>query len=316
MKYSDLRKVLAIYEEQSFTAAARRLYISQPALSQNIAQLEHELGVLLFVRESGRVSPTPACEQFVSYATRIQELWQQLETEMHALGADDFLRIGTTSFFFRFLSHRTEALFAGKQLAFQYNIIEDSARNIERMTSEGKLDFCFTRAPLYYSSLRTEPLFIEEIFLALPADHPACASIPPEGNNPFPFIDLAAFRQSDFVMVNNPRITPLCLQMCERAGYSPRIALQPSTWEHVIMGIRSGSGVGFLSNLHIDRENNAGLRFFRIRSDLAKLQHVVAWRSSYTFSPGARTFIDSFRSYVQSSLHSFAQAAQPEEASG
>ena len=31
MKYSDLRKVLAIYEEQSFTAAARRLYISQPA---------------------------------------------------------------------------------------------------------------------------------------------------------------------------------------------------------------------------------------------------------------------------------------------
>ena len=37
MKYTDLEKVLAIYEERSFTAAAKRLYLTQPAISQNIA---------------------------------------------------------------------------------------------------------------------------------------------------------------------------------------------------------------------------------------------------------------------------------------
>ena len=45
MKYSDLEKVLAIYEERSFTAAAKRLYLTQPAISQNIALLEKELNV-------------------------------------------------------------------------------------------------------------------------------------------------------------------------------------------------------------------------------------------------------------------------------
>ena len=123
----------------------------------------------------------------------------------------------------------------------------------------------------------------------------------------FPYVDLERFRENNFVMVNNPRITPLCLQMCSNAGYKPRISLQPSTWEHVIMGVRSGNGVGFLSNLHIGRDNSEGLRFFRIPSELAKLQHVVAWRPSYTFSPGARTFIDSFRSYVESNLQVLTQ---------
>ena len=307
MKYSDLVKVLAIYEEHSFTTAAKRLYISQPALSQNIAQLEREFGLLLFVRENGQIRPTEACEVFVSHARKIQEAWRQLETDMHAMGVNDFLRIGTTSFFFRFLSNRTATLFAGKELPFQYNIIEDSARNIERMTSEGNLDFCFTRAPLYYASLRSEPLFTEEIYLVLPESHPCCSEIDEKDKTLFPYVDLERFRENNFVMVNNPRITPLCLQMCSNAGYKPRISLQPSTWEHVIMGVRSGNGVGFLSNLHIGRDNSEGLRFFRIPSELAKLQHVVAWRPSYTFSPGARTFIDSFRSYVESNLQVLTQ---------
>lgn len=84
MTYADLEKVLASYEEHSFTAAARRLYMSQPAVSQNILRLEKELNVQLFVRDNGTIIPTPACEAFVSYAARIRELWKELEKEMES----------------------------------------------------------------------------------------------------------------------------------------------------------------------------------------------------------------------------------------
>jgi len=305
VKYSDLEKVLAIYEERSFTAAARRLYLTQPAISQNIAQLEKELNVLLFVRDNGKIIPTQACETYVSYASQIRDLWQKLEKEMKAHQPDHILHIGTTSFFFRFLSYKSEAMFGSRKPDFQYTIIEDSAGNVERLTQEGKMDFCFTRAPLHQTGLKFEPFFTEEILFALPADHPVCQRYPASRENPYPTIDLAEFRNSNFVMVNNARITPLCYKICEHSGYMPRISMQPVSWEHVIMGIRTGRGVGFLSNLHIKKDDNADLRFFHINSDLAKLEHVVAYRSSYDLSSDARAFIDSFRKYVRESIASF-----------
>lgn len=302
MKYSDLIKVLTIYKERSFTAAAKKLYMTQPAISQNIAQLEKELNVLLFVRENSRITPTAACEVFVDYASRIHDLWQGLEKEMQAHNPDNILHIGTTSFFFRFLSYKTESMFAQRPIDFQYTIVEDTAGNIEQQTMEGKLDFCFTRAPLLHAKLKSEPFFMEEILFALPMEHPICEKYPVSEEDPYPYIDLSDFRLSNFVMVNNPRITPLCHQLCENAGYQPRITMRPISWEHVIMGIRTGRGVGFLSNLHIKRGEHPDLRFFRIDSSLAKMEHVVAYRSSHGLSNDARFFIDVFREFIQDSL--------------
>ena len=305
MKYSDLVKVLTIYKAHSFTAAAKQLYMTQPAISQNIAQLEKELNVLLFVRDNGIVVPTPACDTFIDYATRICDLWQGLEKEMQSYNPDNVLHIGTTSFFFRFLSYKAEALFAQHPVNFRYTIVEDTASNIERQTLEGKLNFCFTRAPLQQAKLKSEAFFTEEILFALPSDHPVCNKYPATEQNPYPIIDLSDFQFSNFVMVNNPRITPLCHQLCENAGYRPQISMCPVSWEHVIMGIRTGRGVGFFSNLHIKRGEHTDLRFFRIDSPLAKMEHIVAYRSSYELSKDARFFISSFRKFVQGNLESF-----------
>ena len=305
MKYSDLVTVLTIYQEHSFTAAANKLYISQPAISQIVAHLEKELNLLLFVRNKGEITPTPACERFVAHAADIIDQWKRLEKEMKLFRPDNILQIGTTSFFFRFLSYKTEALFSSDHRELQYNIIEDTAKNIEQMTHEGKLDFCFTRAPLHQSSLKCEPLFTEEILFVLPASHPICQQYPSAEREPVPVINLTDFRFSDFIMVNNARITPLCQRMCENAGFQPKITVSPVTWEHVLMGIRSGLGVGFLSNLHIKKDASADLRFFHIDSPLAKMEHVVAYRTSYHLGSQARYFIDSFRTYVQNSIESF-----------
>ena len=66
-----LKVFMAVRSEQSFTKAARSLGISQPAVSQNIAELEKELGVELFTRSRGEVTLTPAGISFEEYASRI-----------------------------------------------------------------------------------------------------------------------------------------------------------------------------------------------------------------------------------------------------
>ena len=66
-----LRVFVTVAEEESFTRAARRLGISQPAVSQNVAELEKQLGIPLFERGRGEVSLTPEGSAFKDYAERI-----------------------------------------------------------------------------------------------------------------------------------------------------------------------------------------------------------------------------------------------------
>lgn len=65
-----LRYFVAVAEELNFSAAARREYVSQQALSRIIQQLEAELGVLLFARTTRSVSLTPAGEAMLAAARR------------------------------------------------------------------------------------------------------------------------------------------------------------------------------------------------------------------------------------------------------
>ena len=76
-----LKVFMAVSEEGNFTRAARALGISQPAVSQNIAELEKELGKELFVRTKGSVTLTPAGSSFKEFATKILH-WYSVADDM------------------------------------------------------------------------------------------------------------------------------------------------------------------------------------------------------------------------------------------
>jgi len=73
MELRELRYFVAVFEERSVTAAARRSFVSQPSVSAAIASLEAELAAVLFVRHKKGVSPTQAGERFYPIARRIAD---------------------------------------------------------------------------------------------------------------------------------------------------------------------------------------------------------------------------------------------------
>lgn len=63
MDIKDIKYISTIVEMASFSKASKKLYISQPALSQSIRRIEAELGVPMFVRDRTKVVPTrPHCK--------------------------------------------------------------------------------------------------------------------------------------------------------------------------------------------------------------------------------------------------------------
>lgn len=100
MDYETLYQFRAVAQEGSISAAARRLLIAQPALSKRMQALERELGCVLFLRGSRRVSLTEAGEALLKGAEQFRLLESSIRLQMreYSSGGSNLLRLGITPY--------------------------------------------------------------------------------------------------------------------------------------------------------------------------------------------------------------------------
>jgi len=93
----QLQSFVTVISEGSMTAAADKLFLTQPAISQQIRNLEEDLGVELLVRGVRQIRPTLQGEVLYDFAKKIMQLSQQAEASVKALGAElkGQIRVGT-----------------------------------------------------------------------------------------------------------------------------------------------------------------------------------------------------------------------------
>ncbi len=96
MDLAQLRIFLAVIDHHGFRRAAAKLYLSQPAVSRQVAELERSLGVILFRRENGRAWLTPTGERFAERAQRILDDCADAVREARAEQLSGELRIGVS----------------------------------------------------------------------------------------------------------------------------------------------------------------------------------------------------------------------------
>ena len=82
MNINQIRYVLEVASSSSMRAASTKLYVSQPALSASIRELEEELGILIFERTNKGISLTDEGREFVSYAKKAISQYEILEERM------------------------------------------------------------------------------------------------------------------------------------------------------------------------------------------------------------------------------------------
>ena len=80
MRIETLENFIAISREESISLAAEKMHISQPALSQQLASMEKELGVKLFVRDTRKLKLTDAGMIVQRKAAEILTLYQEMKT--------------------------------------------------------------------------------------------------------------------------------------------------------------------------------------------------------------------------------------------
>ncbi|WP_448949966.1 LysR substrate-binding domain-containing protein [Labrys neptuniae] len=221
MELRHLRYFIALAEELSFTAAAQRLHISQPPLSQQIRDLEHELGAVLFLRTSRKVMLTEAGTAFLAHARSIIASAELAAAQVKAIGQGmtGALNVAATG---SMLLGPLAALMAEYQRRFPGVVI-----GLHEMAPEAQLnalstravDISFLRMPPDVVDLVSETAWREPVGVFLPAGHRLAARST---------IALAELAEDEhvFLRLRDSSFATYLNQCCVEAGFIPRISQQ------------------------------------------------------------------------------------------
>lgn len=167
MNLKQLQYFITIADEGNISAAARKLYMSQPPLSYHIKLLEDELKCELFYRYSRNLVLTPAGETLYRYAKDIIELSDVAMTETMNIGhkTEGTLRIGMVSSVVGSVAMEWIREFSKKYPEVHFEIIEGDTYELLNRFKSGMLHIGIIRTPFVNDGLKIEKIFTDKLVM-------------------------------------------------------------------------------------------------------------------------------------------------------
>lgn len=258
MELRHIRYFLAVADTEHFTRAADDLHVSQPALSQQVRQLEEELGTPLFDRVGRRVRLTRAGETFRTHARRILAEVTEAHSALQELDALErgLLTVGAVQTVNAYLIPPAVSKFRKAYPGIAVRVEELAADDVERGVLEGRLDLGLTFVPAREAGLAAEALFEEELVLVTGARH-----------------RLARRRTVDVSILDGEPLVLLPQTYCTRrvidaalqtARVQPRVAVEMNSIEGILRMVRSSSGATIVPELAAGISSSLGLKVVRL----------------------------------------------------
>jgi len=176
MTLNELRYIIAVAQELNFRRAAKKAFISQPALSLGIQKLEDELGVQIFERGKSEVSVTPVGKEIIEHAQRALEEADRIH-EIARQGKGQLagsLRLGIIHSVGPYLL--PDLIPALKMLAPEMTLAieENITANLDTLLRNGKLDVIIIALPFGDAGIKIMPLYDEPFEVAVNNAHRWC----------------------------------------------------------------------------------------------------------------------------------------------
>ncbi|ABR63110.1 LysR family transcriptional regulator [Sinorhizobium medicae] len=243
MELRHLRYFVAVADAASFTAAARGLNISQPPLSQQIRDLEAEVGTRLFERSSRNVELTEAGANFLEHARMILGQVEHATHQARAIGSGQVgtLNIATTGSVLLGPLSNLIARFRDAWPGVFVRIHEMDPEAQEAALLSHRTDLSFVRKPRNHPHLVALVAWQEKVDVALPEHHRLANS----GT-----IELGDLRQESFVFLRlaDSRFARYLHDCCVTAGFVPDITNEVVESYSLTSLVAAGLGVALVPN--------------------------------------------------------------------
>ncbi|MBI2317877.1 MAG: LysR family transcriptional regulator [Betaproteobacteria bacterium] len=286
MDLRQLRYFVAVAEELNFSRAARKVHISQPPLSRQVALLEQQLDVKLLHRTTHEVSLTKAGEAFLAEARQLLALSAKAGDVARRASRGEIGRVRVGFIGAALYSFLPKLLREYRQ---RYPDVEISitqltiAQQVEALRSR-EIDVGVIRQHIVDAALQTWCVLKEPFIVALPLDHPLARRDK---------VMLRSLAQEPFVFFNRvdaPVVYDQTLRICERAGFSPHIVQEARPMATVIGLVAAGMGVSIVPT-SMQRINIEHVAYRPLGGTRAVNEFVVAWHRDHR-SPVLSRFLE------------------------
>ncbi|MEZ5346997.1 MAG: LysR family transcriptional regulator [Pyrinomonadaceae bacterium] len=239
MEIKQLKAFVAIAEERTFTAGAKRVNVTQAAVSMQIRQLEKEVGLPLFTRTPRRVLLTEAGECLLNRARGILREHDSALEELHEIAGAEHgrLRIGSAS-----------AMFATDQLPIILERLKEVYPNSEISVSSGtsetlvdkilhgETDIAFVSLPIETPNIQTQLLYSDEVVAIAHPSHPLAGE---------KYISAARLAGEKLILGEKGGNTRRMIDnFFDAANAKPNVAMELSRQEAINKMVENNMGVG------------------------------------------------------------------------
>ena len=251
METDYLKGFLQIAKRGTYSEAARDLFISQSTLSKHILALEKEFGVLLFDRTTRTVKLTQVGKRMIPIAEKIVENCEtisdmileekgQSKSELVIFSIPVTAQYGITEILSDFSKLNPD---------ITLKIREHEGDEIPGLLADRKCDLAFQRISDEDGAIEKIHFFTDRLVAVLPKDHRLsdCQEI-----------NLAELANESFILLDErTKLYPLCLDACEKSGFSPNIAYLGHHCENILKLVSSGMGVSLLMKKQVSYEERS-----------------------------------------------------------
>lgn len=242
MELRQLRYLVALAEEGTFTRAAAREHIAQPALSQQLRRLEDELGLLLVERTTRHVSITQAGAVLVARGRRILTELEAAHAELEEIKGirTGRVRVGAIHTMGPIDVSLTLAIFHERHPGVELTVREESSEELAEMVRDDELDLAFLSVTerVERRGLALQQLISEELVVVLPPEHRLARRRQ---------VRMALLGQDEFISYRpGARLRELLFAGGRKAGFEPQVKLESNDSQRIRQLVSRGMGVALL----------------------------------------------------------------------
>jgi len=289
MELHQLRYFVAIAEEGSFTRAAERCSVSQPALSQQIAKLEAELGRPLFDRAARKTTLTEVGAALLDEARAVLSALDRADQRMRQLRDDEggLVTLGVIPTVAPYLCPALLVEFARDHPTVEVVLHEDFTERVLAGCLAGDLDLVVCALPVDDGRLHVEPLFAEDLVLALPAEHPlgTLARVP-----------LERLAETPFVLLNEVHcLGGQTLSFCQQPDFHPPIRCRTAQLTTVLQLVALGHGVSLIPQMAAGTGSGPGWTTRPLDPESPRRTLCLVWRKERYQGRAVRALVGALR---------------------
>ena len=294
----DLRKLsyfVEVVNEQSFSHAAQKLYLSQPMLSKAIRQLETELGVQLIKRSSKSFQVTDAGKLIYHQSMKILNDCRELE---HLLDDSKGLIAGSVSISIPaiVIDLYFIPLFIHLQNEFpelNVDLFEEGSRTILESVVNDRVDMGVVMMPVPTQDIDVYPIVTDECALIVNQEHPLANE---------KLVDISRLEHEKFVLFNrNFVLYDMIRQACFSRQFSPNIVFQSSRTSFIYNMVAQNRGITILPAPTFPQNADA-LRKIKLMPEIPWSLALIIKKNRY-FSPAALKVIENILSYFEGNTY-------------